>query len=110
MKVHAILNRHGGTLRTTDLELLSSAIRGEFQLHGHEIDVEIVEGPEVGERIEAQARRTDLDVLMVGGGDGTVSSAAAAVAGSEIALAILPAGTMNSSRARWAFRWGSTRR
>ncbi len=95
MKVHAILNRHGGTLRTADLELLSSAIRGEFQLHGHEIEVELVEGPEVGERIEAQARRRDLDVLMVGGGDGTVSSAAAAVAGSSIALAILPAGTMN---------------
>ncbi|KQQ82150.1 diacylglycerol kinase family protein [Aureimonas sp. Leaf324] len=95
MKVHAILNRHGGTLRTTDLELLSAAIRGEFQVHGHEAEVELVDGPEIGERIEAQARRTDLDVLMVGGGDGTVSSAAAAVAGGPIALGILPAGTMN---------------
>ncbi len=95
MKVHAILNRHGGTLRTTDLELLSSAIRSEFQLHGHAIEVELVEGPDVGARIEAQAKRSDLDVLMVGGGDGTVSSAAAAVAGTSIALAILPAGTMN---------------
>ncbi|WP_279479993.1 diacylglycerol kinase family protein [Aureimonas sp. SK2] len=95
MKVHAILNRHGGTLRTTDLDLLRSAIRGEFELHGHEIEVEIVEGPEVGRRIEAQAGRDDLDVLMVGGGDGTVSSAAAAVAGTPIALGILPAGTMN---------------
>ncbi|RIY02142.1 diacylglycerol kinase [Aureimonas flava] len=95
MRVHAILNRHGGTLRTTDLDLLSSAIRGEFQLHGHEIEVELVEGPEIGDRIDAQAGRKDLDVLLVGGGDGTVSSAAAAVAGSPIALAILPAGTMN---------------
>lgn len=95
MKVHAILNRDGGTLKTTDLELLSRVICDEFRLHGHEIEVEQLTGSELGDAIARQAKRSDLDALMVGGGDGTVSGAAAAVAGSGIALAILPAGTMN---------------
>ncbi|WP_182085428.1 diacylglycerol kinase family protein [Aureimonas sp. ME7] len=95
MRVHAILNRDGGTLRTADLNLLETVIRDEFRLHGHEIEVALCGGDEMGDQIAAQAKRGDLDVLMVGGGDGTVSSAAAAVAGTHIALGVLPAGTMN---------------
>ena len=95
MKVHAILNRDGGTLRTMDLALLRTTICDEFRLHGHDVEVDILSSAEIGEVIATQSRRTDLDVLMVAGGDGTVSSAAAAVAGSRIALGLLPAGTMN---------------
>ncbi len=95
MKVHAILNREGGTLRTTDLDLLTSVICDEFRLHGHEIEVVVLGSAEIGEEIRKQSLRGDLDVLMVGGGDGTVASAAGAVAGTSIALGLLPAGTMN---------------
>lgn len=95
MRVHAILNRDGGTLKTLDLDLLTALIRDEFTLHGHEIEVEEVGGGEVEEAIGRQAGRSDLDVLLVAGGDGTVSGAAGAVAGSSIALGLLPAGTMN---------------
>lgn len=95
MKIHAILNSSGGTLKTTDLGLLRQLIRDEFALHGHEIEVEVVEGAKVGTSIDTASRRPDLDVLLVGGGDGTVSGAAAALMGKDIALAILPAGTMN---------------
>jgi len=95
MRVHTILNRDGGTLRTQDLDLLSSLIRDEFTLHGHEIEVEEVSGADVGDAIKRNAGRSDLDVLLVGGGDGTVSGAAGAVAGGGIALGMLPAGTMN---------------
>ena len=91
MKVHAILNREGGTLRTTDLDLLSSVICDEFRLHGHEIDVVVLGSADIGEEIRKQVARENLDVLMVGGGDGTVASAASAVAGSSIALGLLPA-------------------
>ncbi len=95
MKVHALLNRDGGTLRTTDLDVLKTFICDEFRLHGHEIEVETLSGEELAASLKTQAERNDLDVLMVGGGDGTVSSAAASVAHSPIALAVLPAGTMN---------------
>lgn len=95
MRVQAILNRDGGTLRTTDLDRLSDLIRDEFALHGRRIDVDIVAGADLVDAIERQAGRGDLDALLIGGGDGTVSSAAARVAGTPIALGILPAGTMN---------------
>ena len=57
--------------------------------------VESVDGNAVEEAIKRAADRDDLDVLLVGGGDGTVSTAAAALMNHKIALAILPAGTMN---------------
>lgn len=95
MKVHAILNRDGGTLKTTDLAVLSRLIEDEFRLHGHEIEVEVVAGQDVVGAIGGAGQREDIDVLLVGGGDGTVSCAAATLMDRRTALAILPAGTMN---------------
>lgn len=95
MRVHAILNRDGGTLKTADLALLQTRIEDEFRLHGREAEVELVDGSEITGAIERAGKRDDIDVLLVGGGDGTVSCAAAALMDSPMALAILPAGTMN---------------
>lgn len=95
MKIHAILNASGGTLKTTDLDLLSTLIEDEFGLHGHAISVVRMPGEEIVPAIREAAERGGIDVLMVGGGDGTVSAAASALMGTGIALAILPAGTMN---------------
>jgi YegS/Rv2252/BmrU family lipid kinase len=51
-----------------------------------------------GDRIDEvldQALASRPDVLVVGGGDGTVSCAAAKVAGTKVALGVLPLGTAN---------------
>ncbi|MCQ0986546.1 diacylglycerol/lipid kinase family protein [Jiella marina] len=95
MHILALLNRDGGTLKTADLDELSRFIRDEFQVQGHEVSVEIVAGGDIVGAIEAGAEREDIDVLLVGGGDGTVSAAAATLTDRDIALGILPAGTMN---------------
>ncbi|RFC65488.1 diacylglycerol kinase [Fulvimarina endophytica] len=95
MKVLVLLNQDGGTLKTTDLDWLSRIIEDEFTVQGHSVDVRRSAGEDIVRSIDEALQRTDIDVLMVGGGDGTVSAAAARCAGTDVALAILPAGTMN---------------
>jgi len=95
MNILVLLNRDGGTLKTTDLDRLSDLLRDEFRVHGHQVTVERCTGRGVVETIRKHAAREDIDVLIVGGGDGTVSAAAAALTGKSVALGILPAGTIN---------------
>ncbi|MCV0394081.1 MAG: diacylglycerol kinase family lipid kinase [Rhizobiaceae bacterium] len=95
MKFLAVLNRDGGTLRSMDLDALSDQIRQGLEPAGHTVVVDIVDGRDICHAIEAATKTRGIDVLMAGGGDGTISAAAAALAGSRKALAVLPAGTMN---------------
>lgn len=46
-------------------------------------------------RLAHDALRDKPPVIVVGGGDGTVSAVAAAVAGTDVALGVLPLGTLN---------------
>ena len=56
--------------------------------------VEMIDGGDCEVRCRAIAKRGD-ELLVVGGGDGTISAAASALAGSKTALGILPLGTLN---------------
>jgi len=95
MRFLAILNRGGGTLRTTDVDALVERMRSVLAKAGHEFDAKVVKGKEIEGALAAAAKAKDVDVVLAGGGDGTISAAAAALAGSDKALAVLPAGTMN---------------
>jgi diacylglycerol kinase family enzyme len=95
MRFLAILNRDGGTLRTTDLDALSKRAEVILAAAGHDLAVEQVAGKEIVEALNAAARKRGVDVVMAGGGDGTISAAAAALMGKKRMLAVLPAGTMN---------------
>ena len=61
---------------------------------GIDAEIELVEGGECAVRCRAIAERGD-PLLIVGGGDGTISAAAVALAGTETELGILPLGTLN---------------
>jgi diacylglycerol kinase family enzyme len=95
MRFLMILNRDGGTLRTLDIDGFCERTKQTLEEAGHTLKTEVVEGAEIVKALEDGAKRRAIDVVMAGGGDGTVSAAAAAMEGKQRMLAILPAGTMN---------------
>lgn len=61
---------------------------------GIEADVQYVKHDQLLVAAQAAAR-SDADVVVAGGGDGTVNTVAAALAGTDKKLAVLPLGTLN---------------
>lgn len=95
MRFRAVLNRDGGSLRTMDLTAFEATLRRILEDAGHSTEIDIVGREGIVDALASAARDDGNDVVLVGGGDGTVSAAAAALMDSDKVLAILPAGTMN---------------
>jgi diacylglycerol kinase family enzyme len=91
-RVPVLLNRDGGALAANPgladdaAEALKSA--------GIDAEVELLSGGDCEVRCRAIGERGD-PLIIVGGGDGTISAAAAVLAGTETKLGILPLGTLN---------------
>ncbi|PBB65280.1 hypothetical protein CK228_28870 [Mesorhizobium sp. WSM4312] len=98
MKVMALINKGAGAaVRKGDI---ARAVRDAFAERGAEADVRLVDGREVGElarRFVADNKSTSDhgSRLVVGGGDGTLGTAASALAGTNLVLGVLPLGTLN---------------
>ena len=86
-----LINRGGGTAARLG-DGLRDAVEAAFAAAGREIALELVDGSDMP---EALSRHAGAPVIVVGGGDGTLGCAAAALAHSPTALAILPLGTRN---------------
>ncbi len=94
MRVHAVINRKAGSALGYSMEQLASEAEAVFRKAGHEISIDIVE-PENVEAALDDAVAAAPDILVAGGGDGTIRGAASRLLGSGIALGILPLGTVN---------------
>ncbi|MBL0371112.1 diacylglycerol kinase family lipid kinase [Rhizobium sp. KVB221] len=95
MKIKAVLNRDGGTFRTADMDAYAAHAKQVFQAAGDELDVAVVAGREMPSELDVAAAREDIDAIIAGGGDGTISTAAGIAWRSGKPLGIIPAGTMN---------------
>jgi diacylglycerol kinase family enzyme len=86
-----IVNTAGGAAGRAG-DSLSDHIQSAFKAAGQSVALELVDGDRLRETIElhSTARR-----VVVGGGDGTLNTAAAIVAEAGSELAILPLGTLN---------------
>jgi diacylglycerol kinase family enzyme len=63
--------------------------------HGIEVDLRLADRDDIAHICEEAARAPSGDMVIVAGGDGTLGTAAAALAGTGRALGVLPLGTRN---------------
>lgn len=94
MRVHAVINRRAGSALGDGAERLAKEAEAAFSAVGHDISVDIVE-PGAMEAALDKAMASAPDMLVAGGGDGTIRSAASRLIGSKTALGVLPLGTVN---------------
>lgn len=87
-----------------DIDAYAARVKAAFEAKGHEIDVAVVEAAEMEKALRHAATEVELDGLIAGGGDGTISTAAGIAWKSGLALGVIPAGTMNLLPARWVCR------
>jgi diacylglycerol kinase family enzyme len=92
IRAAVLINRQGGTAAADPQ--IADKVAAALQAAGIDGDLELIAGSESEVRCRALAERGD-PLVIVGGGDGTISAAAAALAGTETRLGILPLGTLN---------------
>jgi len=95
MRFIGIFNGDGGTFRTLDMDDFVARAAAVFGEAGHELDSRVVSGKSLLDELERAAADPGADVVLAGGGDGTLSAAAAVCFRLGKPLAVLPAGTMN---------------
>jgi diacylglycerol kinase family enzyme len=99
MTIAVFLNAEAGTMRRLGANA-ARRIEAAFAAEGVAVSVTALPAAKIKPAIERHLRSTDAsgqrpDAIIVGGGDGTVGSVAGLVAGTGIALGILPLGTLN---------------
>lgn len=95
MKIGAVINNASGVLSPEESKRRLEEIKEELTSRVSSDLLAIVPGTQVKQELERIVKQ-DIDVLIIGGGDGTVSTAASFVAGTDISLLVLALGTKNN--------------
>ena len=93
LKFRIILNPRSQGLIGRSIDEVTKNIERAIVKAGHQVD-EIALYQDIDHSFNVVLANHDFDVLMVGGGDGTLKSAATKLLNTEIALAPLPLGTV----------------
>lgn len=95
MKATVVINPIAGPGRSRTLDACTALARESLGRAGFAVDVHLTAGPDDAQRFAAAAVRAGHDLVAAWGGDGTVNGVGAALAGSTVAMAIIPGGSGN---------------
>jgi len=95
MSITIILNQDGGTIRGMDARQFGEMVASRLSDNGGDCLVRLVDGKHLVAALKEAANDPDTGTIVAGGGDGTISAAAAACFKSGKTLGVLPLGTMN---------------
>lgn len=90
-----LVNGKSGTVRSMGVETVNTLIGAALQEWPAGSEVHVIDGSEIEEAVNRVIAEGKYKTIIVGGGDGTIASVAGQLLGSDIALGILPLGTMN---------------
>lgn len=90
MKTALILNDGAGSMPGAEPEQIQTLLRS----HGIEADLHVVDGKKLVETAKS-ALDGGAELLIAGGGDGTLAAVAGVIAGTPVTLGVLPLGTLN---------------
>jgi diacylglycerol kinase family enzyme len=93
MRIEVVLNCKAGTLLRGTPEAAKQSVGETFAAFGLSPQITCADGKDIVALIHAASRSADL--VVVGGGDGTLRSAAAILAESRATMGVLPLGTFN---------------
>src|SRR5688572_26255591 len=92
MKIEVIINAHSGTDEKQDVQ---RRLNEAFVAHGIEARLSLADAGAKVVELAQRAARSDADIIVAGGGDGTINAVASAALESGKTLGLLPFGTMN---------------
>lgn len=94
VKVAIILNAKAGQLASAECEERAKELVAACAERGVEATAHPCEGPKLTAKAKELAA-SGVDAVIAAGGDGTVSAVAAGIADSDVALGVIPLGTLN---------------
>jgi diacylglycerol kinase family enzyme len=94
-RIFCVVNCRAGTAAEEQREAIREAFAACRDEHGLESVIEICQRPRHLSRIVDQAIAAGADVIAAAGGDGTISTVANLLVGRQVALGVMPFGTLN---------------
>jgi diacylglycerol kinase family enzyme len=91
-KIEVIINAAGGSFADDHTE---QHLREEFAKSGLDVNLSLARDGEEIESMAEKAARSDAEIIVAGGGDGTISAVATKAAESGKVLGVIPLGTLN---------------
>jgi diacylglycerol kinase family enzyme len=97
-RVVALMNAGAGSFNQKLAAETESELASAFAHRGVTATIKFVQGENLhseAEKALEQAKRGEIDAVVVGGGDGSIRTVAGVLAGTKVPLGVLPLGTLN---------------